>query len=346
MKIVNIKNSEILNDAKLKSKFISVYKENLNIECNILTKDFYLDSINFFPLTEENNSFLDVFAWGDLLKYNNFYSEKFFKNYQKNIKNFKSFSNIYILGSNSFDNYYSNIVNFLPRIFFIKEKKIKLAIHRNSSIKFRNFIKFLCDKMNIDLQFVFLDDGFYKFTNSLIPQFINKIDSIKILNSLKGGKFLEKKNIYIMRRNENFRNIVNETDIISKLKKLNFKIVDLNQLEIVDQIKIFSNAKCIISATGSGLANIVFCNPGTRIIEISPKYKYEYEDHLKKRYSNIASNLSLNYTSIQAESVEVQKIDNITLNRISSKVIKESNYYKDLILRLEKFDKTLESLTV
>ena len=63
-----------------------------------------------------------------------------------------------------------------------------------------------------------------------MTEFINKIDSIKILNSLKHKSSNHKEKIYAIRRNEKFRNIVNETDIINKLKKLNFKIIDLNQL--------------------------------------------------------------------------------------------------------------------
>ena len=33
--------------------------------------------------------------------------------------------------------------------------------------------------------------------------------------------------------------------------------------------------------------NIVFCNKGSKIYEIKPIYKYEYEKDLKSRYSDI-----------------------------------------------------------
>ena len=35
------------------------------------------------------------------------------------------------------------MITFLPRIFFLEKEKIKLAIHRNSSNKFRNFISII-----------------------------------------------------------------------------------------------------------------------------------------------------------------------------------------------------------
>jgi capsular polysaccharide biosynthesis protein len=33
-------------------------------------------------------------------------------------------------------------------------------------------------------------------------------------------------------------------------------------------VNIFNNVKCVISLQGAGLANAVFCKPGTKIIEI------------------------------------------------------------------------------
>ena len=342
MKIVDKKINEVLNEKKVNSKFFTVKNENQNIECNILTQNFYLDSFNYFPLTEEYYSFFETFAWGDILKYNNFYSDEFLKNFQKNLENFSSMSDIFILGSNSFNNYYSNLFNFLPRIFFIKEKKIKLAVHRNSSTKFRNFIFYLCEQMNIKIQLVYLDDGFYKFSNSQIPQFFDTSNSIKILSSIEAQRKTNKHKIYITRRNDSFRNLINEGDVIKKLKKLDFKIVDLKSLEIIDQVNLFANASCVISATGSGLANIVFCKPGTKIIEISPRYQFEYERHLKSRYSFVANKLDLEYLRLEADSIEIKNINTDIKNIIPQKIIKNSNYYKNLLVKLNDIENILD----
>jgi len=341
MKIENKKIDDIINNPSLNFKFISSTSNNLNLTCNILTKNFFLDSYNYFPLTEEYFTFLDIFSWGDSLKYNNFYNENFKKNFNKNKKNFKSFSNVFVLGSSSIDNYYRNIMTFLPRLFFNKERKLKIAIHRNSSNKFRNFIKIQCKKMNIDIQFVFLDDGFYKFSNSQIPQFLKKEDSIKILNTLKINDN-KKEKIYISRQNSSFRNLINESDVINKLSKLGFKVVDLNDFDILEQIKLFSNSEVIVSATGSALTNIVFCNHGTKIFEISPKYNFEYENNLKSRYYFISKTLKLDYKRIEADSVNVKKLNKGIQNIISPKVIKESNYYKNLLVQLDKIDKNIK----
>ena len=56
-------------------------------------------------------------------------------------KNLKNFSDAVILGSSPSNSYFRNMITFLPRIFFISDEKVNLAIHRNTSNKFRFFIK-------------------------------------------------------------------------------------------------------------------------------------------------------------------------------------------------------------
>lgn len=338
MKIIDKKINQIISESEINSKFIAAKHSKLDINCNILKKNFFIDTYNYFPLTEEYYSFLDIFMWGDSMKYENFNSSIFLENFEKNKKNFKSLKDIFVLGSSPFNNYYRNIITFLPRIFFIKEKKIKLAIHRNCSNKLRNFIQKFCDQMNIEIQFIFLDNGFYKFTNSKIPQFLQKKDSISILNTLKNTNNLKKEKIYITRQNSAVRNLINERDVFNKLKKSGFRMIDLNNFNVFEQINLFSNAEVIVSATGSGLTNIVFCNEGTKIIEICPKYNFDYENNFKSRFSFIAKNLRLKYFQIVADPIKVDKIDINIQNTIAKKIIEESNYYKDLLLKLEKID--------
>ena len=106
----------------------------------------------------------------------------------------------------------------------------------------------------------------------------------------------------------------------------------------MQQIKIFSSANVIISPSGSALTNILFCDKGTKVFEISPKYNYKYEDRFKFRYQFISETLKLNYKRIEAESIDVKNINERVKNTITTKALKESNYYKDLILQLDKID--------
>ena len=109
------------------------------------------------------------------------------------------------------------MVTFFPRVFFLQSRKINIAIHRNCSNKFRNFILAICDKINIEARFSFLDDGIYHFIDSQIPQFIHKSPAFKLLNLLKMTHNKTKDKIYVTRQNANYRNLINEGDIINVL---------------------------------------------------------------------------------------------------------------------------------
>ena len=99
------------------------------------------------------------------------------------------------------------------------------------------------------------------------------------------------------------------------------------------RIFLFSSAEIIISPTGSGLVNTVFCQKGTKIIEITPKYIHKYEDIFKNRYSSIAKILGLDYFNLEADSIN---IDNHTSRRtIIPKIYDESNYFKNLIVKVQ-----------
>ena len=343
MKIQNKTNINILNDTLLNEKFINTGRNKSGIDCNILKDNFFIDSFNYFPISEKGFVYDDYFTWGDKKKYLNFFSENFEENFKKNKKNFKNFSNIFVLGSSSVDNYYRNLITFLPRLLFIQEKTINLAIHRNSSNKLRLFIEQLCSEMSINVKFTYLDDGFYKFNKSYIPQFFDKKTSIKILNQLKSPSSNKKEKLFISRQNCKSRNLVNEGDVSKILKKNGFRILDMNDFNIVEQIKLFSHAEVVVSATGSALTNLIFCNPLTKVYEISPKYQFGYENNFKNRYEFIAENLNLEYFRIEADSINIKNLDTKIKQGISKKILNESNYYKDLIVKLDQIEKILSN---
>lgn len=346
MIIKNIKNSDIEKNKKLSSNFFSVNNKQLKIDCKFYKGIFFIDSFNYFPISEKGNVFEEIFSWGDKSKYNIFKKKFFSDNFQEKKNQFKNFSNSLILGSSSNDNYYSNIINFFPRIFFINSKNINLVIHRKSSNKFRNFVEEILKKRKVTIdKFIYLDDNYYKFIDSEIPQFFPINISIKILNnyfsSIKTNKKLK---IYVSRQNANYRNLINEDDIIEILKRKGFKIIDTNKMNIFEQIKFFSSAEVVISPTGSALTNTVFCQKNTKVVEISPRYQFQYENIFKNRYSEISKNLNLIYKKIEADPVSTQKSTTQTDKFISKDVFSESNYYKNLLVQKSKIEKLIEKL--
>jgi capsular polysaccharide biosynthesis protein len=323
---------------------------DINENCKILNSDFYLDSFNYFPITKNNEIFVNLFKREDDNSIDNFYSEDFYKNFIDKKNNFKIIKNCLVLGSSPSDNYFSNLIHFFPRIFFINDKKINLTIHRNLSNKFRKFIETICILRGIDITFTYLDDDFYSFNDSSIPEFFNVKKSIKILKffiekiltSVNVPEFKSK--IYIRREDANYRKIINEADLIIKLRKQGFEIINPQHFDILEQIKIFSNAKVIISPHGSNMSNIIFCQKNTKIIEISPELNNEYEQNISSRYKNIADNLNLEFQTIKADSVDLDNHSELSVKYIHPKILNNSNYYKNMIIKISKIEKKLNNL--
>ena len=87
------------------------------------------------------------------------------------------------------------------------------------------------------------------------------------------------------------RFISNEEEVKKYLTKNNFVSVKLHELKFVDQVQLFYNAECVVGLHGGGFANIVFCKPKTKIIELKGIYS-------GTPIENLAKKNDLNYTSI------------------------------------------------
>ena len=345
MEIRNLNEMEIISYEHIKSEFLSTNFEKLALNCKIYKGDFYLDSFNYFPITKHNFTFLDIFGWKEKSEYDHFFTQKFYSDFEKNKNNIKVFNDVVVLGSSPGDNYFRNLITFIPRILFIPDKQVNLAIHRKSSNKLRKFIKNILKSRGIELKkFVYLDDNFYNFKNSMIPQFFSKEVCIQILNKIFKKNHKNKNRIYLTRKNAYYRKIINESDLINDLKSKDFKIIDLETLSIDKQIDVFSSAEIIVSPTSSALANIIFCNEGTKVFEIIPKYQYQYENNLKSRYSYICSVIGCEHHSIEADPIQIDNLDENTKKYIDINVINQSNYYKNLLVKKERFKKFINQI--
>lgn len=74
--------------------------------------------------------------------------------------------------------------------------------------------------------------------------------------------------IYISRATARRRRVTNEAELWPLLQDAGFAKVELEQLTWAEQISAFRHAKVVVSPHGAGLANLVFCVPGTRVIEL------------------------------------------------------------------------------
>ncbi len=336
----DLKPKEINSNDKIKYKFENATLQSVGIKCNIFKGNYFADTFNYFPITEDFYSFSSLYSRNTGHDNNFFFTKNFFTNFKKNIDSYKQINDVYLLGSNAGNNYYSNLIYFLPRLFFNKKKKIKIAIHRNSSMKFRKLIEIISKNNNLDISFLYLDDSFYLFKDSLFPQFLSLNDSIKILRYflLSDNKESVDKKIYVTREDANYRKIVNEGDLIPLLRSKGFKVINPQLYEINEQIKIFSQANVIISPHGSNLSNIIFCKPQTKIYEIGPKFNKNYEILFENKYKQIALTNNLKYERLISDTVEIKNHSKSARKYINNKILEESAYYKNLIVRLKDFE--------
>lgn len=98
-----------------------------------------------------------------------------------------------------------------------------------------------------------------------------------------------KQRLYISRAKARRRRVTNESEVTDFLERFGFQTIYLEDLSFVEQVRALTAAEYVVAPHGAGLANIVFCLPGTTIIEMfSPNY-------VGINYWNICTQIDLNY---------------------------------------------------
>lgn len=83
--------------------------------------------------------------------------------------------------------------------------------------------------------------------------------------------------IYISRQQAKYRRLINEEEVINFLEKSGFNSLTLESMSVAEQALCLQNAKVVVAPHGSGLTNLVFSNPGTKVIELfSPRYVIDH----------------------------------------------------------------------
>lgn len=76
--------------------------------------------------------------------------------------------------------------------------------------------------------------------------------------------------IYISREDAPGRKVVNEAEFFPALERHGYKKVSLSGLSLEEQVYLFANASHIIGIHGAGLANLVYCECNTKVLELFP----------------------------------------------------------------------------
>jgi tetratricopeptide (TPR) repeat protein/capsular polysaccharide biosynthesis protein len=128
------------------------------------------------------------------------------------------------------------------------------------------------------------------------------------------------KRIYISRAKSRHRHVINEPEVLESISQYGFIPIFLETLPLSEQIALFNNAEYIIAPHGSGLTNLVFCNPHTTIIEFfAPRY-------VRSDYLIISQQLQLKHYYLLGENFEAHLL---------RELMYESAITDDILIKLE-----------
>jgi Glycosyltransferase 61/Domain of unknown function (DUF4214) len=95
--------------------------------------------------------------------------------------------------------------------------------------------------------------------------------SVEILRDLGAAIDLPSSNLrrlYVSRSDAHQRMVENESDLIHELRKLDFEIVRLKDLPILDQFTLMTGAECIVSPHGMGLTHLALRQKTVALVEL------------------------------------------------------------------------------
>ncbi|WP_159437474.1 glycosyltransferase family 61 protein [Hymenobacter daecheongensis] len=77
--------------------------------------------------------------------------------------------------------------------------------------------------------------------------------------------------VYVSRRDAAFRRVRNEAEVEALLAQYGFESYALSELSLREKAALFAGARTVVGPVGAGLANILFCAPGTSLVEFLPR---------------------------------------------------------------------------
>jgi len=187
-----------------------------------------------------------------------------------------------LVASTSSDNYYHWLFDVLPRLDLIQKSPLRKALTYPWLLQ-KSLTRFQAESLGLfnfhPTRLYLLQKGYHRFFSDLtvpsMPAATGNpgVEVVAFLRKALQRSSSRKKyprRILVSRSDSNHRKIINEEELYKELKPLGFSKVSLTELSFQEQIDIFSHAEVIMGIHGAGLSNIVFSNPGTKLIEIFP----------------------------------------------------------------------------
>jgi capsular polysaccharide biosynthesis protein len=220
--------------------------------------------------------------------------------------------------------FYSHFLfDVLPKLHLLKSIGVDVNFFDKIIINFKElpFIKESFEALNIDFSKVVGRDALNRifesklfvsiseprdnlYTSDWIVDFIrNTFSSIDAVTKFSS--------IYISRNLGTKRIVVNEDCFIGDLISAGIDIVHCEKNSIKQNASIFRNANVVVAPHGAGLSNIVFCRPGTTIVEL-------FSSHWSDEFWKLSVACGLHYIPIQVNLEDGTMADIASLDYASS----------------------------
>ncbi|MEL6590062.1 MAG: glycosyltransferase family 61 protein [Bacteroidota bacterium] len=186
-----------------------------------------------------------------------------------------------VLAIHAGSGYYHWIMEVLPRIKLLEEAGVSLqeVDHIIIVSKMTNFIGEMMDMLSIPRSKI-VESHWYPHLQAdelIVPSLIGNFFEVpKWSCDYLHERFSDyiypqqaDKKLYITRRNCGHRRILNEPQVEAHLKSKGFEIVALETMNMPEKIKVLSQASMIVAPHGAGLANMVVCHPGLKVVELT-----------------------------------------------------------------------------
>ena len=139
--------------------------------------------------------------------------------------------------------------------------------------------------------------------------------------------------IYISRSGASKRLIINDKEVENILNNYGFQSVTMDSMSVVEQAAMLSEAEVVVGVHGAGLTNIVFCSPGTKVVEIfSPLY-------CTNSYFVMSNQCNLDYFCLAGEDY-----DESLKNQPERKIPNSTHGAKDILINMKSLSNLLDSI--
>ena len=217
-----------------------------------------------------------------------------------------------IAGVKGGSNYYHFLVDVLPRIYLLKRSQFWPEIDLFYVNKFLPGLRKLKPLLHLaglgERNILWADAHTHVCGTSVVATSLTGLPEMSyfkprwVFDFLRSTYLSQAKapampcpKFYISRSWASFRRVFNEAEVLDYLMPLGYQPVWLEDLSFPEQVGLFQQAEQIIAPHGAGLANLIWCQPGAKVVEFfSPQY-------LRECYWVIAKQIGLSYGYLVGE---------------------------------------------